>query len=281
MKRMMIDTNDPVMSIRRQCALLDLNRSTFYWQPATETPFNLMLMRTIDKEYTKSPSYGYRVMTDRLRIGYGYQVNKKRIGRLMRKMGLKSVAPRPNTSKRGKNHAIYPYLLRGVTVQRIDQVWSTDITYIPMHNGFMYLVAIMDWFSRFVLGWEISNTLEKHFCVSLLKRTLENGKPEIFNSDQGSQFTSNAFTTVLLDAQVQISMDGRGRCFDNIFIERLWRTVKYENIYLKEYQTVRDLYAGLADYFTFYNTERPHSSLAGYTPKAVYYDPEIRAKLRP
>ena len=281
MKRMMIDPNDSEMSIRRQCDLLDLNRSTFYWQPATETPLNLALMRVIDREYTKNPSYGYRSMTDRLRVGYGYEVNRKRIGRLMRKMGLKSVAPGPNTSKRGKNHTIYPYLLRGVAIEKIDQVWSTDITYIPMRNGFMYLVAIMDWYSRYVLGWELSNTMEAHFCVSVLERTLENGKPDIFNSDQGSQFTSNAFTSVLLDAEVTISMDGRGRCFDNIFIERLWRSVKYENIYLHEYQSVRDLYAGLADYFAFYNTERPHSSLAGHTPKSVYEDPEIRAKIRP
>jgi len=281
MKRMMIDPTDSQMSVRRQCDLLDLNRSTFYRQPATETPLNLTLMRIIDREYTKHPSYGYRSMTDRLRVGYGYTVNKKRIGRLMHKMGLKSVAPRPNTSKRGKNHTIYPYLLRGVTVERVDHVWSTDITYIPMHNGFMYLVAIMDWFSRYVLGWELSNTMEAHFCVNLLERTLENNKPEIFNSDQGSQFTSNAFTAVLLDAEVNISMDGRGRCFDNIFIERLWRTVKYENIYLYDYQTVCDLYAGLADYFTFYNTERPHSKLAGDTPKSVYDDPEIRVRIRP
>lgn len=278
---MMIDVNDPEMSIRQQCSLLGLNRSTFYWQPATESPLNLALMRLIDEEYTKSPSYGYRSMTDRLRNGYGYLVNKKRIARLMRKMGLQSVAPAPNTSKRGKNHAVYPYLLRGVKVERVNHVWSTDITYIPMHNGFMYLVAIMDWFSRYVLGWEISNTMESHFCVSVLERTLENSKPEIFNSDQGSQFTSTAFTSVLLNAEVQISMDGRGRCFDNIFIERLWRTVKYENIYLKDYQTVRELYSGLAGYFTLYNTERPHSSLNGYTPEAVYYDPEIRAKIRP
>lgn len=278
---MMIDTSDLEMSVRRQCTLLGLSRSTFYWQPATETSLNLALMRVIDEEYTKSPSYGYRSMTDRLRNGYGYLVNKKRICRLMRKMGLKSVAPAPNTSKRGKNHVVYPYLLRGVKVERVNHVWSTDITYIPMHNGFMYLVAIMDWFSRYVLDWEISNTMESHFCVSVLERTLENGKPEIFNSDQGSQFTSNAFTSVLLDAEVQISMDGRGRCFDNIFIERLWRTVKYENIYLKDYQTVRELYSGLANYFTLYNTERPHSSLSGYTPEAVYYDPKIRAKIRP
>lgn len=281
MKRMMIDINDPQMSVRRQCDLLDLNRSTFYWQPASETPLNLELMRLIDREYTKAPSYGYRSMTDRLRIGYGYKVNKKRIGRLMRKMGLKSVAPSPNTSKKGKNHPVYPYLLRGVTVQRIDQVWSTDITYVPMHNGFMYLAAIMDWFSRYVLGWTLSNTMESYFCVKLLETTLEKGHPEIFNSDQGSQFTSKAFTSVLLEADVKISMDGRGRCFDNIFIERLWRTVKYENIYLYDYQTVQDLNAGLADYFTHYNTERPHSSLAGHTPKSVYDDPDIRAKIRP
>lgn len=267
----MIDANHPQISIRRQCELIDLNRSTYYLPPASETAFNLELMRKIDEEYTRAPFYGYRKMTVRLNRWHGYQVNPKRVARLMRIMGLQAIYPGPRTSISNQEHKKYPYLLRSLKIDRPNQVWATDITYIPMPKGFMYLVAIMDWYSRFVISWQLSNTMDCDFCVEALQTALKSGKPDIFNSDQGSQFTSQAFTGILENAEIRISMDGRGRVFDNIFVERLWRSVKYEDIYIKEYATVPALLSGLRDYFLIYNYERPHQSLQDHTPADVHF----------
>ena len=268
-KRLLIEPNHPALSIRRQCDLLRLNRATYYYEPATETPFNLTLMRLIDEEYTAHPFYGRRNMTTYLRR-LGYTVNPKRIRRLMQKMGLVAICPKPRTTVVNQEHRIYPYLLRGVEIVRPNQVWSTDITYVPMPNGFMYLTAVIDWYSRYVLAWQLSNTLDSLFCIEALEQALTRGRPEIFNTDQGAQFTADAFTAILLAAGSRISMDGKGRALDNIFVERLWRTVKYEDLYLNHYATVPLLYTGLHDYFYFYNYERPHQSLDNRTPAAVY-----------
>lgn len=267
----MIETQHPSLSIRRQCELIGLNRSTFYWQPASESPFNLLLMRLIDAEYTRAPFYGYRKMTVRLNKQHGHKVNRKRVARLMRKMGLQAVYPRPRTSIPDQQHKKYPYLLRGLAIKRPNQVWAADITYVPMPVGFMYLVAIMDWFSRFVLAWQLSNTLDGGFCLQALRQALQHGQPDIFNTDQGAQFTAHDFTGALETAGIRISMDGRGRVFDNIFVERLWRTVKYEDIYIKEYALVPALAAGLDDYFQLYNYERPHQSLDYCVPADVHF----------
>ena len=267
----MIDIDHPTLSIRRQCELVGLNRSTFYWEPAGDSPLNLQLMRLIDEEYTRAPFYGYRKMTARLNNHHGYQVNHKRVERLMQKMGLQAVYPRPRTSIPDKQHKKYPYLLRGLDINRPNQVWAADITYVPMPLGFMYLVAIMDWFSRYVVAWQLSNTLDGAFCLDALRLALRHGQPEIFNTDQGAQFTAHAFTDELEEANIFVSMDGRGRVFDNIFIERLWRTVKYEDIYIKEYASVPALEVGLQDYFQLYNYERPHQSLGYQMPADVHY----------
>jgi putative transposase len=268
----MIEPKHPDISISRQCALLALPRSSFYRLPQlqAETQENLALMRLIDEEFTRHPFYGSRKMRDYLRR-LGYPVNRKRIRRLMRKMGLVSVAPKPNTSRRNTEHKVYPYLLRELEINRPNQVWCTDITYIRLRGGFVYLVAIMDWFSRQVLSWEVSVSMGDSFCVSALERAIRlYGKPEIFNSDQGAQFTGKAFTGCLKDNGIAISMDGKGRAMDNIFIERLWRSVKYEEIYLKEYKSVESLRKSLRKYFHFYNVERPHQSFDGSTPEEVY-----------
>jgi len=265
----MIETTHSEISIRRQCDLIGLNRSSFYMKPATESVLNLHLMRLIDEQYLKTPFYGYPRMTAQLRRA-GYAVNPKRVARLMQIMGLKALFPKHKTSISAPGHKIYPYLLRGMTITHSNQVWSTDITYIPMKSGFMYLVAIIDWFSRYILTWRLSNTLDGAFCVVALNQALANGQPKIFNTDQGSQFTAHAFTQPLLDANIRISMDGRGRALDNIFIERFWRTIKYEDIYLKDYETVPALKIGLTDYFDFYNHQRLHQSLEYRTPFEVY-----------
>jgi putative transposase len=249
---------------------LDLNRSTFYYQPTGETELNLRLMRLIDEQYTKTPFYGWPKMTVYLQK-LGYLINHKRVQRLMQLMGLQATCPKPGTSIPAPEHKIYPYLLRGLAITRPNQVWSADITYVPLLSGFMYLVAIIDWFSRYVLAWQLSNTLDGHFCIQALKQALQRGQPEIFNTDQGAQFTALAFTGLLEAAHIRISMDGRGRALDNIFVERLWRTVKYEDIYLKEYATVLALITGLTHYFTFYNDERFHQSLAYRTPAEVHF----------
>jgi putative transposase len=267
----MIEPNHPALSIRRQCDLIGLNRSTFYWQPAGESPLNLALMALIDKEYTRAPFYGYRKMTARLNKQPDYHVNHKRVARLMAKMGLQAIYPGPKTTVSHPQHKKYPYLLRGLEINRPNQVWAADITYVPMPQGFMYLVAIMDWFSRFVVAWQLSNTLDGAFCVNALRQALLHGQPEIFNTDQGVQFTAHDFTDELQSANIRISMDGRGRFLDNIFVERLWRTVKYEDIYIKEYATVPSLFTGLSDYFDLYNYERPHQSLNYCTPADIHF----------
>lgn len=268
---MMIEPNHLSLSIRRQCELIGLNRATFYWQPAAETPLNLELMRLIDQEYTRAPFYGYRKITARLNGHHGYEVNHKRVTRLMRKMGLQAIFPRPRTSIGDKQHKKYPYLLRGLEINRPNQVWATDITYIPMPQGFMYLVAIMDWFSRYVIAWRLSNTLDSAFCLEALRSALQQSRPEIFNTDQGVQFTAHSFINELEQAGIRVSMDGRGCFVDNIFVERLWRTVKYENIYIREYETVPTLFTGLTDYFQLYNYERPHQSLDYCVPADVHF----------
>ena len=269
-KRVLIEPAHPELSLRRQCELLGLNRATYYYQPATESELNLTLMALIDKEYTEHPFYGRRKMTTHLRKA-GHQVNPKRVRRLMQKMGLETIYPKPRTTIVNQAHHIYPYLLRGLAITRPNQVWSTDITYVPMARGFMYLTAVIDWYSRYVLAWRLSNTLDSLFCVEALQDALAIATPEIFNTDQGVQFTSTAFTSILEAAQIRISMDGKGRALDNIFVERLWRSVKHEDIYLKEYATVLALEHGMGKYFGFYNHERPHQSLDYCTPAAVYW----------
>jgi putative transposase len=255
--------------VRRQCELLGLNRSSLYYEPARETGEDLRLMRRIDEQYTACPFYGSRRITAWL-IEQGEEVNRKRVRRLMRVMGLEAIYPKPRLSLAGKGHRIYPYLLRGVKVVRPDQVWSTDITYVPMASGFMYLAAVIDWFSRYVIAWRMSNTLDGSFCLEMPEEALRGGKPEVFNTDQGVQFTASAFTGALEASGVAVSMDGRGRALDNVFVERLWRSVKYEDIYIRGYETVPELPRGLARYFAFYNDERLHQSLGYRTPAAVY-----------
>jgi putative transposase len=247
-----------------------VNRASFYYTPATESPLNLELMRWIDKQYLETPFFGSPRMTIELRKA-GYAVNLKRVKRLMRLMGLQAIYPKPRTTVVDPEHRIYPYLLRDMAIVRRNQVWSTDITYVPMSHGFMFLTAIIDWYSRYILAWQLSNTLDGHFCRMVLHQALAVAKPEIFNTDQGSQFTADAFTSILLAAGIRISMDGRGRALDNIFIERFWRSVKYEDVYIKEYDTVPSLVGGLGKYFSFYNTERPHQSLGYRTPAEVYW----------
>lgn len=257
------------LPLARQCQLLGLNRSSVYYQPVLADSSDLHLMELMNRQYLQTPFYGSRKMTQWLAT-QGYPANRKRVQRLMRLMGIEAIYPRPNTSKATLEHKKWPYLLRGVTIERVHQVWSTDITYIPMPRGFLYLVAIIDWHSRYVLSWQLSNTLEVGFCVEALQEALALGTPDIFNSDQGSQFTSEAFTKVLLARSIHISMDGRGRCLDNIFIERLWRSLKYEEVYLKAYEDGKQARAGISAYLRFYNEERLHQSLAYLTPKAVY-----------
>jgi putative transposase len=268
-RRTLVEVDHPDLSIRRQCQLLGLNRSTLYYEPTGATPEDLRLMRLIDEQYTACPFYGSRRMTAWLGQR-GEEVNRKRVQRLMRMMGLEAIYPKPRLSAAGKGHKVYPYLLRGVKIERSDQVWSTDITYVPMASGFMYLAAVIDWYSRYVITWRLSNTLDGSFCTEMLEEALRGGRPEVFNTDQGVQFTSESFTGRLETAGVTVSMDGRGRALDNVFVERLWRTVKYENIYIQGYETVPELQRGLREYFTFYNEERLHQALGYETPGAVY-----------
>jgi putative transposase len=267
--RTLVDWDHPQVSVRRQCELLGVNRAGLYYEPAGESEENLLLMRLMDEQYTRTPFYGSRRMATWL-VTRGFQVNRKRVSRLMALMGIEAVYPKPKLSQPGEGHKIYPYLLRGVAVERINQVWSTDITYIRMAQGFVYLVAVMDWFSRYVLSWRLSLTMELDFCVEALRCALRRGRPEIFNSDQGSQFTSEKFTAELAAKQIAISMDGRGRCMDNIFIERLWRSLKYEEVYLKDYESVQEAREKIERYFRFYNQSRLHQSLAYQTPATIY-----------
>jgi putative transposase len=264
-----VDREHAEISVRRQCELLGANRSGLYYEPVGESEENLTLMRLLDQQYTRTPFYGGRKMVEWLDT-QGFRVNRKRVSRLMDLMGIEAVYPKPKLSQPGDGHKVYPYLLRGVEVCRVNQVWSTDITYIRMAQGFVYLVAVMDWFSRYVLSWRLSLTMELDFCVEALKCALRRGRPEIFNSDQGSQFTSEKFTGELAEREIAISMDGRGRFMDNIFIERLWRSLKYEEVYLKDYETVAEARTGIEKYFRFYNQERLHQSLEYRTPAAVW-----------
>jgi putative transposase len=257
------------LSVRRQCQLLGLGRSSLYYQPAAETAENLRLMRLLDQEYTAHPFLGSRRLT-RWLIEQGEPVNRKRVQRLLRRMGLEAIYPKPKLSAARAGHRIYPYLLRHVRIERPDQVWSTDITYVPLASGFMYLAAILDWYSRYVVAWRLSNTLDGSFCLEMLDEALSRGRPEIFNTDQGVQFTAQGWTRRLESAGIAVSMDGKGRCLDNVFVERLWRTVKYEDIYLWRYEAVPDLQQGLGRYFPYYNEERPHQALDYRTPAAVY-----------
>jgi len=268
-KRMMIEPENSQLTISNQCVLLGLSRSGYYYESAKESELNMALMRDIDKQYTKTPYFGSRKMA-KLLNRQAYHVNRKRVQRLMRLMGIAAIYPRPKTSRPHPEDKIYPYLLRDLSISHSNQVWSSDITYIPMQNGFMYLVAIMDLFSRYVLSWELSNTLESEFCVTALENALSCHKPEIFNTDQGVQFTSNDFIEVVESHDVRVSMDGKGRFTDNIFIERLWRSLKYEDIYIKNYDKGLELYRGLQNYFQVYNRERPHQALEYKTPEEVY-----------
>ena len=269
-KRELIEVVQSMISISRQCELLGIRRSSYYYCPQKDSSYNLMLMKLIDEQYTRRPFYGVPRMTAWLRRE-GHLVNPKRVRRLMRLMGLEAIYPKPRLSQSGPEHKIYPYLLKGVVIDHSDQVWCSDITYIRLLHGFVYLTVVMDWFSRYVLSWELSITLEKEFCLKALEKALSVSKPEIFNTDQGAQFTSVEFTGRLEDAGVRISMDGRGKLYDNIFVERLWRTVKYEEVYLHDYLTVSEAKEMLELYFHFYNTERLHKSLGYQTPYEVYF----------
>jgi putative transposase len=267
----MINREHPRLSLVRQSALLGISRSSLYCQPLGAGAQDLELMALMDRQYLSTPFYGSRRMTVWLRT-QGHQVNRKRVRRLMQVMGLEAIYRRPNTSKPAPGHKVYPYLLRGLEITRPNQVWATDITYIPMSRGFLYLVAIMDWHSRYVLAWRLSNTLEVDFCVEALEEALSKGRPEIFNTDQGSQFTSEAFTGRLLAQGIQVSMDGRGRCMDNVFVERLWRSIKYEEVYLKAYQSGSEARRGIGAYLDFYNQERPHQALGYRTPAQLFQE---------
>jgi putative transposase len=266
----MIEPAHPQLSIVRQCELVSISRSGFYDRPAGETPLNLALMRLIDVQFLETPWYGSRQMARHLRRE-GYTVGRKRVRRLMARMGLAPIYQQPRTTVPHPEHRVYPYLLRDLVIERPNQVWCADLTYIPMRRGFLYLVAVMDWATRKVLSWRVSNTMDVEFCLEALEEALARfGKPEIFNTDQGSQFTSPRFTGVLQEAGIRISMHGRGRWLDNVFIERLWRSLKYECVYLHAFETGSELRAGLARWIGYYNAQRPHSTLAGRTPDEAY-----------
>ena len=259
-----------MISVSRQCEVLGLSRSSYYYRSSRDGSYNEYLMRLIDEQYTRTPFYGVPKMTAWL-LRQGHCVNEKRIRRLMRLMGLYAIYPKPRLSQSYPEHKKYPYLLKGVTIDHSDQVWCSDITYIRLLHGFTYLVVIMDWFSRYILSWTLSITLEKEFCTDALNCALKISKPEVFNSDQRPQYTSEDFIEVLKKDDIRISMDGRGRLYDNIFVERLWRTIKYEEVYLHDYRSVSEARERLAFYFDFYNTERPHASLEYRTPLEVYF----------
>jgi putative transposase len=270
----MVERDRSDLSVVRQCRLLSISRSSFYATPRGESEANLKIMAEIDRQFLDTPFYGVRQMTWHLRAK-GWPVNVKRVRRLMRKMGLMPIYQRPKTSTPAPGHKIYPYLLRGLTIDRPNQVWCTDLTYIPLARGFLYLVAIMDWWSRKVLAWRLSNTMEAEFCVDALEEAMARyGKPEIFNSDQESQFTSIAFTQTLKTAGIRISMDGKGRWLDNVFVERLWRSLKYECVYLHAWSGGREARDGISKWIDFYNRQRPHAAHDGRTPDAVYHQPD-------
>lgn len=266
----MLDGRNEKISIRRQCELLGISRNQYYYKSKLESAENIEIMRLLDKQYTKTPFYGIRRMTEQLRREQGLVINRKRVRRLMDVMGLETIYRKPNLSKRNEEHKIYPYLLRNMKIERVNQVWSTDITYIPMKNGYMYLTAVIDWHSRYILSWGLSNSLGLSSSLETLKEALKHNKPEIFNTDQGSQYTSKDYTEILEKASIKISMDGRGRALDNIFVERFWRTIKYECVYLSEFKDGEELYRILLDYINFYNNERLHQSLDYLTPAEIY-----------
>jgi len=268
-RRELVEPDNEQISVFRQCQLLGLNRTSLYYRGKPQSVEDGELMRLIDEQYTRTPFYGYRRMTVYLQ-NLGFRVNHKRVRRLMRKLGLEAIYPKPNLSKPGKDHLTYPYLLKGMAIGHSDQVWATDITYIRIGSGFVYLMVIMDWHSRFVIEMEVSNSLESSVFVETLKRAMNKGTPGIFNSDQGSQFTAIEWLKILQENKIAISMDGRGRCFDNIFVERLWRSVKQEEVYLKEYADVWEAEESLRQYFEFYNYQRPHQSLNYQTPFEAY-----------
>ncbi len=278
LRQAMIDRGHQQMSLVRQCALLDISRSWVYYRPVKPRAEALELMALLDRQYLKTPFYGSRRMKAWL-LTEGYLVSRSKVRRLMRLIGLEAIYRRPNTSKPAPGHRIYPYLLKGVDVNRVDQVWASDITYIPMAQGFLYLVAIMDWYSRHVVAWKLSNTMDTDFCVAALEEALSRGRPEVFNTDQGAQFTSDAFTQTLQKRGIRVSMDGKGRYLDNIFVERLWRSIKYEEVYLKAYQTVAEARVGINAYLEFYNRQRPHQSLGYRTPAEVYLNGQEEKKV--
>lgn len=268
-RRALVEPDGVALSVRRQCELLGLSRGAYYYTPAPPDPEDLTLMRLLDEEYTRHPFFGVRRMRDWL-ADQGRPVGHDRVRRLLRTMGLEAVGPKPRLSAPAAGHKIYPYLLRGLAIEGPDHVWATDITYVPMRRGFVYLTAIMDWFSRYVLAWRLSLTLDVEFCLAALEEALSRSRPRIFNSDQGRQFTSAAFTGRLSEAGIAISMDGRGRALDNVFVERLWRSAKYEEVYLKSYETVWEAEDGIGAWFEFYNTQRRHQGLDRRTPRQVY-----------
>lgn len=270
----MVDRELDELTIKRQCALIGLWRSSLYYHPCRDGSRTLAIMGAIDEIYTNRPEYGARRLVIELK-NKGFDVGRLLVRTLMQRMGIQAIYPKPNLSKASPGHKIFPYLLRGIKIQRINQVWSTDITYIRMKNGFLYLTAVIDWYSRYVLAWKISNSLDGLFCREVLLQALERATPEIFNTDQGSQYTCEEFINILLDRGIKPSMDGRGRALDNVFVERLWRSVKYENIFLKEYETGRELHYGLKEYFKHYNERRPHQSLNNQYPAVVYSRGEI------
>lgn len=270
-KRHLINKSNTMLSIRKQCELIELHRSNLYYEPVQVSEETLRLMNQIDEIYTESPFYGSRKIRAVLRQE-GWSTGRERIQNLMRQMGITAIYPKPKLSKRDSLHTIYPYLLTNINIVRPNQVWSSDITYIRLRQGFLYLVAIIDWFSRYVLSWRLSNCLDADFCIEALEDALEKGCPEIFNTDQGSQFTCNDFTDILKQKQIRISMDGKGRALDNVFVERLWRSVKYEEVYIKDYQIGKDAKEGLGHYFPFYNNKRPHQSLGYKAPYDMHFN---------
>lgn len=276
-RRAMVNLDDAKLSIRKQCELLGVSRSMIYYKPGGESSLNLELMGLIDQLHLLDPSLGSPRMREFL-WRMGYEVSRNRIERLMRKMGIRAHYPMPKTSIQGADHQVFPYLLKGMKITKPDQVWCTDITYIPIENGFFYLVAIMDWFSRYVLSWELSNSMETTFCIQALERALRKRKPQIFNSDQGSQFTSRRFTEALTQKQIEVSHDGKGRFIDNIFIERLWRSLKYEEVYPNCYTDGKMAFKRIDNWIIRYNQIRPHQSLDYYTPEELYFGWEKRKR---
>ena len=269
-RRRLIDRDHPEISINRQCKLLQVSKGALYYEPKPINPYTLLLMDLIDEQHTKTPFYGSRRLTAFLEQK-GHMVNRKRVQRLMKKMRIEAIYPKPKLTRRNKEHKVYPYLLKNVKIEKPDHVWSTDITYIRIGRGFAYLTAVMDWFSRYVLSWQLSNSLENTFCLEALEEALYQSQPEIFNTDQGSQYTSVNFLKPLIDRNIKISMDSKGRALDNIFVERLWRTIKYEEVYLKEYRNMKEAYSSLKSFIKFYNCERPHQSLRYKTPESIYH----------